>query len=160
MPIRDVFRSVHAKLVRLPQRPEWFLAVFVYTCAISLLVAVQDPLSTPKAALWVTQFNIPAITMIALVQIYPTWVFGTVLFGGMVCTIISHAFLYQGVGLVAESFSFPNFADALYFSLVTFTTLGYGDFQPTDGYRLFAASQAVYGYIFLGLLIALISRRR
>ena len=98
--------------------------------------------------------------MIALVQTYPTWVYGTVLCGGMVCSIIFHAFLYQGVGLVAESLVFPNFADALYFSLVTFTTLGYGDFQPADGYRLFAASQAVYGYIFLGLLIALISRRR
>ena len=41
----------------------------------------------------------------------------------------------------------------LYFSIVTFTTLGYGDFAPTANVRLLAALEAILGYVFLGLLI-------
>lgn len=43
---------------------------------------------------------------------------------------------------------------ALYFSIVTFTTLGYGDFQPGAKLRLLAAFQALYGYGYLGLIVA------
>lgn len=44
---------------------------------------------------------------------------------------------------------------ALYFSVVTWTTLGYGDFRPSESMRLFAALQAALGYIFLGLVVGL-----
>ena len=46
------------------------------------------------------------------------------------------------------------FADALYFSVVTFTTLGYGDFQPAVSARLLAAIEALLGYVYLGLMVA------
>lgn len=38
--------------------------------------------------------------------------------------------------------------DALYFSFVTITTLGYGDIQPTGFARLLAAGEAVWGLLF------------
>ncbi|MDJ1007519.1 MAG: potassium channel family protein [Paracoccaceae bacterium] len=44
----------------------------------------------------------------------------------------------------------------LYFSIVTFTTLGYGDFQPVPRMRLIASIQAILGYAFLGLLVGLL----
>lgn len=44
-------------------------------------------------------------------------------------------------------------SSALYFSTVTFTTLGYGDFQPVPRLRLIAGFQALMGYLFLGLLV-------
>ncbi len=44
---------------------------------------------------------------------------------------------------------------AFYFSVVTFTTLGYGDFQPLPEYRLVAAAQAVLGYVVLGLVVGI-----
>lgn len=48
-----------------------------------------------------------------------------------------------------------------YLSIVTFTTLGFGDFQPQPFMRLYTAGEAVLGYIFLGLLVgALIDRAR
>ena len=39
----------------------------------------------------------------------------------------------------------------LYFSIVTFTTLGYGDMQPLPSMRLYAGAEAIMGYIYLGL---------
>jgi hypothetical protein len=42
----------------------------------------------------------------------------------------------------------------LYFSIVTWTTLGYGDFRPSMELRLFAASEAFLGYLFMAVLIA------
>ena len=48
-----------------------------------------------------------------------------------------------------------DFRDALYFSIVTFTTLGFGDFQPVPETRLLAAFQALTGYLYLGLGIGI-----
>ena len=47
-----------------------------------------------------------------------------------------------------------TFSESLYFSVVTATTLGYGDFAPTVRARPMAATQAVTGYVFLGFAIA------
>ena len=44
---------------------------------------------------------------------------------------------------------------ALYFSIVTWTTLGYGDFTPPPELRLVAAIQALVGYLFFGLSVGL-----
>jgi Ion channel len=45
----------------------------------------------------------------------------------------------------------------LYFSMVTWTTLGYGDVRPSDNARMLAASEAVLGYMFLGLWVWILS---
>ena len=70
--------------------------------------------------------------------------------------ILTHAVYYTQLGLVMSStekeFS-PAWRDALYFSVVTFTTLGYGDMAPREEYRLVATFQAIYGYLFLGALV-------
>ena len=45
--------------------------------------------------------------------------------------------------------------NALYFSIVTWTTLGYGDFQPTPDARIWASFEALLGYVFMGILVGL-----
>jgi hypothetical protein len=45
-----------------------------------------------------------------------------------------------------------NFWLCLYYSVVTFTTLGYGDFYPVGAGRFMAALQALLGYLVLGML--------
>ncbi len=64
--------------------------------------------------------------------------------------------LYFGVGAV------PDFETALYFSLVTFTTLGYGDITLSEEWRLLGGFQAANGIIIFGwttgLLVAVIQR--
>lgn len=42
-----------------------------------------------------------------------------------------------------------------YFSMVTFTTLGYGDCAPTGPTRFFAAFQAVVSYLFIGIVVGM-----
>jgi Ion channel len=57
---------------------------------------------------------------------------------------------YLGVG------AFNSFEPALYFSMVTFTTLGYGDIVLNADWRLFASFQAATGTIMFGWTAALI----
>ena len=45
---------------------------------------------------------------------------------------------------------FASFADALYFSTVTFSTLGYGDIILTPAWRLLGSLEAINGFILLG----------
>ena len=79
-----------------------------------------------------------------------------------VVTMTAHATAYYNIGLEMPTLSNGvveplDLSDAFYFSIVTFTTLGYGDIRPTDEYRLLAALEALYGYIFLGLAVGLIA---
>jgi hypothetical protein len=47
-----------------------------------------------------------------------------------------------------------NVLDSVYFSVVTFTTLGYGDIYPTDAYMKIACGfEALIGGLSIGLLI-------
>jgi voltage-gated potassium channel Kch len=50
----------------------------------------------------------------------------------------------------------PNLEKALYFSTVTFTTLGYGDITLSEDWRLLAAFQAANGSIMFGWTTALV----
>ena len=45
---------------------------------------------------------------------------------------------------------FGDFETALYFSTVTFSTLGYGDVVPAAEWRLFAALEGVNGFLLIG----------
>lgn len=47
-----------------------------------------------------------------------------------------------------------NFWELLYFSVVSITTLGYGDFAPAGVSRVFAGLDAVFGIVFIGYSIA------
>ena len=50
----------------------------------------------------------------------------------------------------------PDFEEALYFSTVTFTTVGYGDIVLDKGSRLLATCEAVNGWIIFGWATALV----
>jgi len=51
---------------------------------------------------------------------------------------------------------FPSFGEAQYFSLVTFTTLGYGDLTLSEPVRILGAVEAANGIIMFGWTTALI----
>ena len=59
---------------------------------------------------------------------------------------------YQALVPVGE---LENFEAALYFSFVTFTTLGYGDITLSDGWRLLSGIQALNGILLVGWSTAL-----
>jgi hypothetical protein len=60
------------------------------------------------------------------------------------------AYFYVTVGAL------PSYQDALYFSIVTFTTLGYGDFVLAPPWRVLGAVEAVNGIILFGWTTAII----
>lgn len=75
----------------------------------------------------------------------------------MITTIIglfTHSYMQLGVvdsmGNVQQ-----DLKTCLYFSTVTFSTLGYGDFSPTKAARGLAAFQSLMGYLTLGVLIGI-----
>ena len=54
----------------------------------------------------------------------------------------------------------PSLGEALYFSLVTFTTLGFGDITPTTSTGQFwVCLEVVFGYMMLGGLISIFSNK-
>lgn len=68
-------------------------------------------------------------------------------------TICSFAFYYKQFGLIgSQTTPIPNSFDYLYFSAVTFSTLGYGDFSPAVYSRAVAAIEALYGNLHLGMI--------
>ena len=50
-----------------------------------------------------------------------------------------------------------SFWDALYYSVVTFTTLGYGDLQPRGILRFMACLETFVGYLVLGILASAVA---
>lgn len=60
----------------------------------------------------------------------------------------AQAYIYVG--------SMQHFEEALYFSLVTYSTLGYGDITLSDSHRLLSAFEAANGVIMLGWSTAIV----
>lgn len=67
----------------------------------------------------------------------------------------AYAMLYTALGIEASGTPmFPSKQRTFYFSTVTLTTLGYGDFSPATDARLIAASQAFIGFTFVPVILA------
>lgn len=78
----------------------------------------------------------------------------------IVMVIFSFASIYERYGILGT----PGAREThdplicLYFSMVTITTLGYGDFVPSPPARLFAGSEALAGLFLIAALIAVFAR--
>ena len=73
--------------------------------------------------------------------------------------IAGYALIYSVAQGPCATTCVTTFGESLYFSVVTATTLGYGDFAPNLTTRFTAAGQAVTGYLFLGYALAILIRR-
>lgn len=71
------------------------------------------------------------------------WVMGLVTVGVWLWALLFHL-----LGL------FPSLEACVYFALVSFTTLGYGDLLLPDDWRLLGGMTAANGFITFGILIA------
>ena len=67
---------------------------------------------------------------------------------------ILHASAWAATYMVVGAIQ--DFEEALYFSMVTFTTLGYGDITLAESWRLLAAFEAANGCIMFGWTTALV----
>ena len=53
----------------------------------------------------------------------------------------------------------PTLAESIYFSIVTFTTLGYGDFHPKPAFQLLAAFEAFIGMFIMAFFTITVARK-
>lgn len=73
-------------------------------------------------------------------------------FAAIVFSHIIQVWIWAGVFVALAAL--PNIDDALYFSIVTYTTVGYGDVTVAHEYRIFAVMAAVTGLLNFGLSTA------
>ena len=117
-------------------RPAYWLAYAVIAFGICAAAAVFYPFFS-------RQDIAPSGAFIALVG------HGAALVG-------SFAAIYYAFGLVQNGVVVDvDVATAVYFSVVTWTTLGYGDFAPPSPLRLIVALEAILGLVFFGLFIGI-----
>ena len=83
--------------------------------------------------------------LVALLAGVSLWVLGVITCGTWIWAVA-----YDWLG------AFDNIEDALYFSLVAYTTLGLGDLVPAPGWRILAGMEAANGFLNFGLLTALL----
>jgi hypothetical protein len=97
-----------------------------------------------RAHVWLTR-EPHAPKMMMLLCAAAVWILGIVTVG-----IWLWAFAFHALGL------FPDFEHAIYFALVSFTTLGYGDVLLPEPWRLLGGMAAANGFVTFGLLIAML----
>ena len=66
------------------------------------------------------------------------------LFAVMTAEVWLWAGLYRLLGILGD------FETALYFSTITFSTVGYGDVVPAHGWRVLAALEGINGFLLIG----------
>ena len=79
------------------------------------------------------------------------------LWAAMVILLFSLGHFYTGL---TNTDGLLTFGTALYFSVVTFTTLGFGDYAPATGFgRFLAGTEALLGIFFTGLFLVTFVKR-
>ena len=74
----------------------------------------------------------------------------------LICQIFIFGVMYKATGLTSSTREIDNTA-YLYFSVMTLTTVGYGDIIPKDEGRIVAMIQVLSGYIYMGIFIGVIT---
>lgn len=76
--------------------------------------------------------------------------------GEVALLVVSFAAVYMSLGILdntqGKTTVIHDFWLSAYYSVVTFTTLGYGDYYPVGIGRALAAIEAFVGYVVLGLI--------
>ena len=122
-----------------------------------------DKLSLPKKI----------IRILSAIRFIPEFIFGRLLFGygerpvrvlfASLLVIVFCALFYSlpGALIYREGIIEPEFFHGLYFSTITFTTLGYGDFYPSpDGFcRQLAMAEAAMGGFLMALFVVCLAKR-
>jgi hypothetical protein len=122
----------------LPAQLGMAVAMLILTSVIHTLVTVIQAECTHRQRLdaWCAPRSRRRLLMIlamALLTALALWV-----------EILLWALLYQGLGL------FPGLEGSLYFSGITFTTVGYGDMTLPVCWRLLSVAEAVNGVLMAG----------
>jgi len=108
--------------------------------------------------------NIVAVLAAAHSRVSPAKISIVEIFSYIEVILLWFACVYVMNGLVdRDGKTVYDFGSAFYFSVVTFTTVGYGDLTPAPDSRFYAAMEALVGYFVLALtvsaIVVIMSRR-
>jgi len=124
---------------------------------------------------FITSFIFPAeLSVLLLILSYTTAIYTVALMTGnqndsygdalyfylilIIATVAIFASIYWQYGLISNGEKVDiTIMKSIYFSITTWTTLGYGDFSPTPRIRHITSIQAILGYVGLGLWVSLIT---
>ena len=73
----------------------------------------------------------------------------------LLMTISTFTAIYEMEGIICSGELVKSTYESFYFSIVTWTTLGYGDCLPTKNIRHVAAIQALMGYLMMAIFISI-----
>jgi hypothetical protein len=152
----------------------------IWASGILFVVAAVAVPADQALAGWVAHLigglaSVAALTIITVVIAYEAihehWVTRDTLLGALAVYLligVTSTFLYELIEVLAPG-SFTNihglspaqlFAELNYFSLVTLTTLGYGDIAPVAPIaRTLAATEAIVGQFFVAAVVGLLISR-
>jgi len=116
-----------------------FLTTVVHTLA---MIAVLGVINIAHADHWVPRSPLTRLLVVAALIL--------MMFLATLVEAVLWAVSYLALGAIS------GVEQALYFSTVTYTTLGYGDVTAADGWKLLSAFEAVNGIIMFGWTTALI----
>lgn len=89
-------------------------------------------------------------SLCAFVMLVVLMMFFTLLHGGQ-CTLWAAVYYFN-----PEISSLSSFSESVYFSLITFTTIGYGDVVIDSDWRILAGLEAINGIILVGWSTAMV----
>ncbi len=95
---------------------------------------------------------------------YSVWGFGEkpykAFLSALFMIFFSSSIFYFSGGLVYQGNTIvPSYFDSLYFSVITFNTLGYGDYHPIGNFRLMAMVEALSGLFLVPLFLVALTRK-
>ena len=135
---------------------------FYFHVGISALIAIVTmvflafrggPITAPvfsslfAASIVYTLYDLSSLSVVQRQRLAGVLVSGTLF-------VLGYAGFYALLDSECAATCVSGFSDSVYFSIVTATTLGYGDFAPAVDARLMAAIQAITGYVFLGFTLS------
>jgi hypothetical protein len=142
----------------------WFLVAFMtlqpFVLFSHLFEDVSRTASLPVGACVFLPITLATLIGAVVIEVRErhnnTWAMLYIMAAHLISVIILYADIYRHLGLLQGESLITEATDFIYFSVVTWTTLGYGDIIPSPKARLFAASEAMYGYIAMTLYLAVI----
>lgn len=85
------------------------------------------------------------------------------LIGGVLVAAILFYFLScigHGIQSTIDKDSSIGIFDSIYFSIVTVSSLGYGDYRPVGAGRILATVEVIYGLVFLAIIVSKLASER
>ena len=130
--------------------------------------ATLKTLCIPIGELWDVSFTAVPVTLFSFVlclwivtkalRTGASMVLGALTLIAATCNwILLYALIYRYLGLIDDTVKTQDPTTCLYFSIVTWTTLGYGDVRPSIEARLWAASEALVGHLWMAIFIGVLA---